>query len=82
MVVTEYNSDCVSITGSKREKKSFGAHGLGPGWFYLPEGVAINGGGNIVVADHCNHRIQQFSPTGKHLKTVGAKKKRWPSTIQ
>ena len=76
VVVTEYNSDCVSIIGSKREKKSFGAHGLGPGRFYLPEGVAIDGGGNILVADHCNHRIQQFSPTGKHLKTVGAKKRK------
>ena len=76
VVVTEYNGDRVSIISASREKKSFGAQGAGPGMFYLPEGVAIDGSGNILVADHCNHRIQQFSPTGKHLKTLGAKRRK------
>ena len=49
--------------------------GSAPGQFSSPEGVAIDAGGNILVADTGNHRIQQLSSTGKHLRTVGARGK-------
>ena len=71
VVVTEYNGYCISVISSNGEKKSFGTRGSGPGQFNRPEGVAIDTGGNILVVDHGNHRIQQWSSTGKHLKTVG-----------
>ena len=73
VVVVEFGSDCVSIISANGEKTSFGTRGSAPGQFVLPEGVAIDTGGNILVCDNYNYRIQQFSSTGKHLKTVGRK---------
>ena len=73
VVVTERNGACVSIISANGEKKSFGTRGSAPGQFNCPEGVAVDAGGNILVCDFINHRIQQFSPTGEHLKTVGTK---------
>ena len=61
MVVVEWGSHCVSFISGNGEKKSFGE-------FSHPTGVAIDTGGNILVADNC---IQQWSSTGKHLRTVG-----------
>ena len=73
VVVAERDGDCVSIISATGEKKSFGTRGSAPGQFNYPEGVAIDAGGNILVCDFNNHRIQQFSLTGKHLKTVGTR---------
>ena len=71
VVVTELNGYCVSMISANGERKSFGARGSGHGQFDCPRGIAIDAGGNILVVDDKNHRIQQFSPTGKYLKTVG-----------
>ena len=71
VVVAEFVGDCVSVVSGNGEKKSFGTHGSAPGQFNHPEGLAIDAGGKIIVADHANHRIQQLSSTGKHLRTVG-----------
>ena len=71
MVVAEDYGHCISIISDNGERKSFGTEGSGPGQFKYPEGVAIDTAGNILVADYCNHRIQQWSSTGKHLRTVG-----------
>ena len=73
VVVAERDGACVSIISGNGEKKSFGTHGSGPGQFDRPYGVAIDSKGNTLVADHGNHRIQQFSSTGKHLRTVGTR---------
>ena len=70
VVVAERDANCVSIISRNGEKKSFGTCGA-PGQFNSPEGVAVDAVGNILVADFGNHRIQQFSYTGKHLRTVG-----------
>lgn len=43
----------------------WGSPGRGPGQFAQPWGVAVDGLGNILVADNYNHRIQIFSPDGK-----------------
>ena len=75
IVVSERDGNCVSIISANGEKKSFGSNGSAPGQFRNPEGVAIDGEGNILVCDYGNHRIQQFSPTGEHLKTVGTEGK-------
>ena len=71
-VVSEHDSHQVSIISEGGEKTSFGGFGVSPGHFQYPVGVAVDAGGNILVADELNHRIQNFSPTGKHLQTVGA----------
>ena len=41
------------------------------GHFNLPYGVAVNGIGELYVADTHNHRIQWFTPEGKLIKTWG-----------
>ena len=71
VVVVEFNGHCVSIISGNGEKKSFGKLGFSPGQFICPRGVVIDTGGNIVMADAGYHRIQQFSFTGKHHRTVG-----------
>ena len=71
VVVAEHGGNCVSIVSRNGEKKSFGTYGSALGQFNSPEGVAVDAVGNILVADFGNHRIQQFSSTGKHLRTVG-----------
>ena len=73
MVVVERDGNCASIISGNGEKKSFGTLGLGPGQFTFPTGVAIDTGGNILVVDRNNHRIQQWLSTGQHLRTVGTK---------
>lgn len=44
-----------------------------PGGFNLPYGVAVNGLGELYVADTHNHRIQQFTPAGKLIRIWGGK---------
>ncbi|MBL8796526.1 MAG: SMP-30/gluconolactonase/LRE family protein [Planctomycetia bacterium] len=39
----------------------------------LPQGLACDAVGRLYVADLGNHRIQVFSPEGKHLKTIPVK---------
>jgi DNA-binding beta-propeller fold protein YncE len=50
-----------------------GARGAGRGEFDLPTGLAVDGNGNILVADTNNGRIQKFSPAGTFLSTIGTK---------
>jgi hypothetical protein len=56
-------------------KSTFGKEGKENGQFNLPHGVwTDNRKGrepSIVVADRVNHRLQWFTPEGKHLETVG-----------
>ena len=67
--VSEVGANRVSIINEDGQKKSFGGF---PSMKH-PDGVAIDGGGNILVADLDNHRIQKLSPAGKHLQTVGTR---------
>ncbi|SCW80545.1 DNA-binding beta-propeller fold protein YncE [Paenibacillus tianmuensis] len=47
-------------------KKSGGGAGSGPGEFNYPSGVAVDGDGNVYVADSDNNRIQKLTAaTGK-----------------
>ena len=71
VIVAERYSHCVSIISANGEKKSFGSQGSANGEFNSPKNVVVDAKGNILVVDFGNHRIQQLSSTGKHLKTVG-----------
>ncbi|MGQ0644795.1 MAG: OmpL47-type beta-barrel domain-containing protein [Elusimicrobiota bacterium] len=46
------------------------AAGAGPGEFNEPTGVALDGEGNIYVADHGNARLQKFTSAGQFLATL------------
>ena len=45
--------------------QKFGEFGVLEGQFTEPSGVAVNGQGDIIVADTNNHRIQIFDSNGK-----------------
>jgi len=48
-----------------------GSAGAGAGQFRLPYGVALDGAGDVFVADRGNNRVQRFSPTGAFLAVIG-----------
>jgi len=50
-----------------------GKPGGEPGSFNKPGGLALDGAGNLFVADIFNHRIQKFDPEGHFLAQVGGK---------
>jgi DNA-binding beta-propeller fold protein YncE len=50
-----------------------GGKGIGRGQFDSPTGIAVDGTGNVLVADTGNGRIEKFSPTGTFLGMVGTK---------
>ena len=67
-MVTESDSNSVSIFSSSEEKlRPFGTRGYGQGQFNKPCGVAVDGEGNILVADSNNNRIQKFTAEGHQL---------------
>jgi DNA-binding beta-propeller fold protein YncE len=43
------------------------------GQFDGPTGIAVDAGGNILIADTNNGRIEKFSPTGTFLDAIGIK---------
>jgi len=49
----------------------FGRRGADVGCFTWPRGIAVNGDGEIVVADSSNHRIQVFDGHGEFLRQFG-----------
>ena len=59
----------LSVIDGNGGKKSFGVSSTG----FSPISIATDIGGNVLVSDHWGHRIQQFSSTGKYLRTVGTK---------
>ena len=46
--------------------------GSAEGQFAAPLGIAVDGVGNVYVADNQNHRIQKFSTSGDFLATWGS----------
>ncbi len=51
---------------------TWGSSGTGDGQFNYPEGVVVDGSGNVYVADSFNNRIQKFTSTGTFLTTWGS----------
>lgn len=72
VVVTHWDMHCVSVFISPRGKKlfSFGRKGSGVGEFISPNGIALDGEGNVIIADPDRHRIQKFTVNGRFLQAV------------
>jgi DNA-binding beta-propeller fold protein YncE len=51
----------------------FGSIGSGDGQFFQPSGVAVDGGGNIYVADTGNNRIQKLNQNGSVILQFGTR---------
>lgn len=49
----------------------WGSPGTGNGQFNAPAGVAVDGSGNVYVADTGNNRVQKFTSTGAYLTQWG-----------
>ncbi|MCX7806025.1 MAG: hypothetical protein N3A38_12655 [Planctomycetota bacterium] len=62
--------------GAQKTDDGFGS---GSDQFCVPVSVACDPQGRVYVADHCNQRIQVFSPEGRYLKTIPAP---YPSAIR
>ena len=72
VVGTTYGKDRTFATPSPpRYTTSFGTEGTGAGQFKGPLGVAVDGAGNVWVADAGNNRVEEFSSAGAFIKTVG-----------
>ena len=51
--------------------RNIGGAGSGAGQLNNPRGVAVDGEGNILVADFYNSRIAVFSAAGEVVRTIG-----------
>lgn len=63
-------SSAVALPAPKYSSK-FGSLGEGAGQLKAPAGVAIDGNGNVWVADHNNNRLDEFSASGSFVETIG-----------
>src|SRR5262249_30997480 len=54
-------------TGDGKLQQTFGGAGTGSGLFQDASKLAVDGAGNIYVADNKSNRIQQFDANGKFL---------------
>jgi sugar lactone lactonase YvrE len=50
----------------------WGGHGVEPGQFIRPQGLAVDENDHVWVADSCNHRVQVFDARGDEVKPVRA----------
>ena len=50
----------------------WGSQGAGDGQFFYPMGVAVDGAGNVYVADTYNHRVQKFDGAGNFVSGWGS----------
>src|SRR5260370_9331562 len=64
----DWSSDVCSsdlFTSSGTYVTQWGAFGTGSGQFDVPGGVAVDGNGEVYVADRNNNRIQKFTSNGR-----------------
>jgi DNA-binding beta-propeller fold protein YncE len=56
-----------------KQIKTIGKIGSGNGEFNKPRGVAVDGAGNIIVADWGNHRVRVLNKDGGHIHSISVK---------
>jgi hypothetical protein len=50
---------------------AWGSQGQGEGQFSYPSGIAVDGSGNVYVADSFNYRVQKFTSSGEFVTEWG-----------
>jgi peptidylamidoglycolate lyase len=61
------NSRIVVFSSDGKFLFQWGTKGAGPGEFDVPHGIALDGRGQVYVADRTNARVQVFDSRGKYL---------------
>src|SRR5262249_9099480 len=71
--ITEYGDEdrVRNLAPDGRYVKHWGSHGNEPGQLVRPRAIVVGPGGNLYVADACNHRIQVFDKEGKLIRCWG-----------
>lgn len=62
------NSRVVKFSRDGEYLLEWGSKGSGPGQFDNPHSIALDGAGNVYVADRYNDRVQIFDERGRYLK--------------
>ena len=74
----EYRTDGVHVsmvTMSEEYITEFGSYGAGPGQFVWPTAIALDGQGNVYLADEWLNRISVFNSEGEFLRS-------WPDGFE
>ena len=69
---TTYNNRIQKFDANGNFIKMWGSFGYRNGEFNQPWGVAVDGQGNVYVADTYNYRIQKFDANGNFIKAWGS----------
>jgi DNA-binding beta-propeller fold protein YncE len=56
--------------------KAWGSEGTGPAQFRLPDGITVDGAGNVFVADRDNNRLLKFDSEGRPLEFPAFRRQR------
>ncbi|MGI0088357.1 MAG: 6-bladed beta-propeller [Nitrosotalea sp.] len=51
---------------------SFGSPGSKTGQFSFPQGIALDGSGNVYVVENANNRVEKFDSKGNYISTIGS----------
>ncbi len=72
LAVTDFTHNTVYLMDHNFSvRRKFGGSGNGDGNFHGPEGVTIDGKGNVYVVDTGNHRVQKFDDAGNFILKFG-----------
>jgi DNA-binding beta-propeller fold protein YncE len=63
-VLDPFNSRIQVLAPDGAFVREWGESGTGPGQFFEPHGIAVDGGGRVYVADSDNQRVQVFDAAG------------------
>ncbi|MBF0592498.1 MAG: hypothetical protein HQL02_10470 [Nitrospirae bacterium] len=68
----QWNDRIQKFTSDGKFIAKWGSSGSGDGQFYGPDGIAIDGSGNVYVVDEDNNRVQKFTSDGKFITKWGS----------
>jgi len=73
LMATDASHACVQVFDKTSGKfiARFGGHGEEAGSLEKPEGIAVDAGGNVFVADYTTGYVKKYDPSFKWLKTFG-----------
>ncbi len=70
--IDAFPGDVENLRFAPQHGAALGSRGSGDGRFAWPSGAAVDGAGNVYVADTGNHRVQVFDSFWNHTATIGA----------